>query len=49
MRDNVDYRLLKRLRAYQRLNQQPPAPPAEQKRAAAAADRRRLPALDLRD
>jgi len=49
MRDNVDYRLLERFRAYRRLNLQPPAPPAEQKRAAAAAHQHRLPALELRD
>jgi hypothetical protein len=49
MRDNVDYRLLERFRAYKRLNLQPPAPPAEQKRAAAAAHQHRLPALELRD
>ena len=49
MRDNVDYRLLERFRAYKRLNSQPPAPPAEQKLAAAAAYQERLPALELRD
>jgi hypothetical protein len=49
MRDNVDYRLLERLRVKQRLNEQPAATPAARKQAAAAAAPLRLPAIDLRD
>jgi hypothetical protein len=50
MQDNVDYRLLERLRAKQHLNGQSPAPqPDRQKRAAAAAASVRLPAIELRD
>jgi len=47
MRDNVDYRLLERLRVMQCLNQQPPAQQLKAKRATGAAHR--LPTINLRD
>jgi hypothetical protein len=50
MPDNVDYRLLERIRARRRLNDRPQTPPPAQRRAAAAAaPPHRLPAIDLRD